>query len=644
MKRLIILFLIIALIDFLFAQKQGAQFIDSLKSKIQYTVEDTNKVKLLARLSFEYYGLNTDLGIKYGEQALELSEKLHWNKGIGMAYNSLGANWAIKSNYPKAFDCYLKSLTRFNEVGDKKKIANAFNNIGWLYIFEKQYTKSFVYLNKSLNIYTELNDKNGLASTYANLGICYSNQGNFTKANEYYYKVLQIHQQINKHLSVSVDFSNIAKNKMRMKEYCEALDAGFEGLKISEEINNTYTRALLNRIIGEIYFNVANDNLKDKNSCPHYKNNKHENLLCAAKYLDTAYILFNKINDLSSMSESSLFLSQTHEQLSDYKNALWFYKKYTEDKDSIFSRDNGIKIVNIEKNREIELRDKQILIQKLEIKNKERLSYLFIAITLIIILVAGLVLLMYISKRKSNRQLEEKNKIISEINASKDKFFSIIAHDLRSPFNSLLGFTQLLVEELSTMDKDQIQQIAVTMRKSATNLYRLLENLLEWSRLQRGLIAFNPEPILLMPKVLADTALIMESANKKEISFNYDIPENLKVYADENMLGGILRNLVSNAVKFTPKSGKVTIAAKSMDNAVECSVSDTGIGMNQEMQENLFNIDVNTSRKGTEKEPSTGLGLILCNEFVGKHGGKLWVESEEGKGSTFHFTLPSNHS
>ncbi len=227
------------------------------------------------------------------------------------------------------------------------------------------------------------------------------------------------------------------------------------------------------------------------------------------------------------------------------------------------------------------------------------------------------------------------------LNATKDKFFSIIAHDLRSPFNSLLGFTELLEKELPTMNRDEIQKIAVTMRKSVNNAYSLLENLLEWSRLQRGMIPFNPEPILLMPKVLANTVFVIDSANKKEITLNYDIPDGLKVYADENMLGGILRNLTSNAVKFTSKGGIVTVAAKSGDNAVECSVSDTGIGMNQQMKENLFNLDVNTSRKGTEKEPSNGLGLLICNEFVVKHGGRLWLESEEGLGSTFYFTLPS---
>ena len=246
----------------------------------------------------------------------------------------------------------------------------------------------------------------------------------------------------------------------------------------------------------------------------------------------------------------------------------------------------------------------------------------------------------YIGSCYDITEIKDNESKLIESNATKDKFFSIIAHDLRSPFNSLLGFTEILEKELPTMNRDQIQQIASTMRKSATNLYALLENLLEWSRLQRGIIPFNPEPILLMPKVLANTVFIMESANKKEITLNYDISGDLKVYADENMLGGILRNLTSNAVKFTPRGGTVTVAAKSEDNAVECSVSDTGIGMNQQMKENLFNLDVNTSRKGTEKEPSNGLGLLICNEFVVKHGGRLWIESEEGQGSTFYFTLP----
>ncbi|NOU47753.1 MAG: PAS domain S-box protein [Bacteroidales bacterium] len=237
-------------------------------------------------------------------------------------------------------------------------------------------------------------------------------------------------------------------------------------------------------------------------------------------------------------------------------------------------------------------------------------------------------------------EIKQKNKDLIALNAEKDKFFSIIAHDLRSPFNVFLGFTQLMVEDLPKLRPDEIQKIAVMLQNSANNLYSLLENLLEWSRIQRGLT--NPEPItlLLNPFIERCMRLIMESANKKEITVDLDIPIELVVSSDVNMLESIIRNLTSNAVKFTPHGGKIKVEARLIPkNKVEISITDTGIGMKKEILEKLFILDENTSRKGTDEEPSTGLGLIICKDFVEKNGGKIWVESEEGKGSIFHFTL-----
>jgi len=248
-------------------------------------------------------------------------------------------------------------------------------------------------------------------------------------------------------------------------------------------------------------------------------------------------------------------------------------------------------------------------------------------------------------RKRAEEEIKRKNEELHLVNAEKDKFFSIIAHDLRSPFNSFLGLTQLLAEQSPTLNQEKIQQIAVSMRKSATNLFGLLENLLEWSRMQRGLTTYNPEPLLLMPKISGSLVLFLEANKSKKIDISYDISEDLTVFADGNMFECLIRNLVSNAIKFTPKEGKIAITAKSLDDKwIETSVKDSGIGMNQTMVENLFQVDINTNRKGTNNEPSTGLGLIICKEFVEKHGGKLWVESYEGKGSTFHFTLPAKAS
>ena len=239
--------------------------------------------------------------------------------------------------------------------------------------------------------------------------------------------------------------------------------------------------------------------------------------------------------------------------------------------------------------------------------------------------------------------LLKSSEILQINNAEKDKFFSIIAHDLRGPFHGFLGLTQYLVEESESLSSKEILRFSSIMKDSASNLFNLLENLLEWARLHQEKINFKPEPILLMPNVEECILSLLDSANKKKIVIKTEIPPNLEISADKYMLDSIIRNLLSNAVKFTDRGGEIILGSKILPGKLaEIFVRDSGIGMDNKMMDNLFRIDVPTSRKGTENEPSTGLGLILCKDFVEKHNGKLWVQSEEGKGSVFYFTLPSN--
>jgi signal transduction histidine kinase len=198
-------------------------------------------------------------------------------------------------------------------------------------------------------------------------------------------------------------------------------------------------------------------------------------------------------------------------------------------------------------------------------------------------------------------------------------------------------------EDLQSLSMAQIQTIALSMSKSANNLYALLENLLAWSRLQRGMTSFDPKSFSLLPKIAESLELVQEMAHRKGIETVLNFQEDLVVFADQNMLESAIRNVALNAVKFTNKGGKITISARAVSrNSVEISIKDTGIGMDREIQNKLFRIDEHNSRPGTEGEASTGLGLLLSKEFIEKHGGKIWVESEEGKGSTFFFTFPSN--
>jgi signal transduction histidine kinase len=246
-----------------------------------------------------------------------------------------------------------------------------------------------------------------------------------------------------------------------------------------------------------------------------------------------------------------------------------------------------------------------------------------------------------ISQRKiAEIELTHLNEKLQTLNTTKDKFFSIIAHDLRSPFTGFLGLTQIMAEGLPSLTMSEIQEIALTMSKSATNLYRLLENLLEWSQIQNGSMPFRPEAVNLNEVLETSVGMLREAAKNKQIEMHINIPEALTIFADTNMIQTVIRNLVSNAIKYTITGGLVHVTAKTTgDNQVEFTIYDTGIGMSPEILEGLFRIDVKTNRPGTDGEPSTGLGLLLCKEFVEKHGGQIWAESKEGKGSTFRFTL-----
>ena len=245
--------------------------------------------------------------------------------------------------------------------------------------------------------------------------------------------------------------------------------------------------------------------------------------------------------------------------------------------------------------------------------------------------------------KKAEQEIKLINKDLIKLNAEKDKFFSIIAHDLRNPFNSLLGFSQMLVEDLPSLTSEDIQKIAATLRNSVTRLYTLLENLLEWSRMQRGQISFNPVSFVLSQGMVSGIELVHEASEKKNIRIISNVSKDLVVLADEQMFKSVVRNLVFNAVKFTPANGMIVINAKMVPgNFVQISITDTGIGMNTLILENLFLLDNQVNRKGTDGEPSTGLGLIICRDFIEKHGGRIWAESEEGKGATFYFTLPVN--
>lgn len=241
----------------------------------------------------------------------------------------------------------------------------------------------------------------------------------------------------------------------------------------------------------------------------------------------------------------------------------------------------------------------------------------------------------------TERKLYEEQ--LKEANASKDKFFSIVAHDLKGPFNALIGASEALNEGIDDFDIEEIKHLNNMVNKSAKNAYALLENLLEWSRSQLGRLKFEPTELDLRDITHESLKVVEDQAQNKKIKL-INNAKSINVFADPNLLKTIIRNLLSNAIKYTNQGGTIAIDSKQTNGYMEIAISDTGMGMPQEAMEKIFRIDTKYSTPGTAKETGTGLGLILCKEFVEKHGGTIWVESKVGEGTTFTFTLPTKQA
>jgi PAS domain S-box-containing protein len=244
-------------------------------------------------------------------------------------------------------------------------------------------------------------------------------------------------------------------------------------------------------------------------------------------------------------------------------------------------------------------------------------------------------------RQQKEAELQKRNSELSAFNATKDKFLSIIAHDLKNPFNAILGFTNLLIQNLDNFDEEEIMNGLHTIKSASTHAYKLLENLLAWANHQTGRTRFNPEKINIREQINESAGMVESLAKQKNISLSVRINKSLTVYADKNMLDTILRNLISNAIKYSYNGSKVRISGEIKKKEICISVSDQGIGIHPNRIATLFKIDNRSITLGTDNEQGTGLGLILCKDFVLHHQGKIWLESTLNKGTTFTFSLPS---
>jgi len=300
-----------------------------------------------------------------------------------------------------------------------------------------------------------------------------------------------------------------------------------------------------------------------------------------------------------------------------------------------------------QKEAEIQKLDELRQAREREIAEQRRFRNTLFLVVILILVITGLLFILYLVKHRANRTLrasqraiEERNIQLQQLNSTKDKFFSIIGHDLKGPLNSLTSFSHLLINHTDQMSKDEIRMLASDLDKSVRNLFALLENLLQWARSQTGNIDYTPEVFSLNAVLEENRNLLEAQAQQKDIRIELDAPEPTTVKLHKASINTVVRNLLSNAIKFTPEGGMIRAGIRRSSDAVAFYVSDNGVGISQEAIARLFRVDSKISTKGTAGEKGTGLGLILCADFVRRNGGQISVTSEPGKGSVFSCVFP----
>lgn len=616
-------------------------YIDSLFIRLK-EVDDTTRIDLFNELSQIYWQRSFDTSLMFASHALSLSEKTDDQYRIAYSLNMTGNAYYMLSNFTKSLDYYQKALTIREELGNINDIAKTLNNIGAVHLNINNHEEALKYFEQALKIYTSLGNDEVIFILMNNIGSLYIAEKKYEKALEYIQKAYGIAREINDPKSTVIALNNLGEISNSIDQYDQALEFFMQAREISknEKDYNSLATILLN--IGISYLK---------------KGQPEQSVSFFNKSLEYS----DAVNSITTKRDVYKNLYGIYSAENNTQKAFEFLELYTEANDSINSEESRLKIKELELkyNAENFQNEIELLKKDNEISNL-RLNRLRIGVISLIIILSLTGLLWFINsqrnrfKRQTNKLLSQKNQeleatlgklkeselSLKELNATKDKFFSIIGHDLRNPLNALLGFSELISGSSRDYTLEEIRKYNKIINDSARNIHQLIENLLEWSRSQSGNIDFSPKRHKLLPIIDDIQNIFSIQLKKKNITIHNYISDNLIVFADKNLISAIIRNLINNAIKFTPTGGYISLTAERSNGQVSISVSDTGIGMTRDQMNNIFRLDNHLTKIGTSQETGTGLGLILCKEFVEIHKGSIHVESEPDKGSTFKFFLP----
>jgi signal transduction histidine kinase len=528
--------------------------------------------------------------------ALKSSEKPEDHKNVAQAYTNIGNVYMALRDNKQALKQFQKSLFILKELGDKKSIAHILIHIGNVYYSYRQYNTALEYYRQSQAIVEALNWQPGQAAVLGSIAVVYSALGHHERALETNQRALETSKKIGQNRMIAIILGNIGVCYRKLGQYEKASPYVYQALDIAEKIKNKdITRNLYREL-----FNI-NVHLKE--------------------FEEEAYVYFNK----SKAIDDEIFSKACRENISE------LLQRYT-------IGIQGEEILQLLQNNNI---------QKLKLERQELVRNFLIVVSFLALIVAGVIYSRYRTKKRTEWLLKESEQKLRDMNTSKDKLFSIIAHDLESPLNGLLLSSGYLEKKYNTMEEQQIKEFLHQIYENTHQMAKLLDNLLQWAMSQLGKLEVNLE-ILELTQLTEDTLRLMEpAAAEKSIRLISSINENTRVWADKRMVETILRNLVSNAIKYSSAGGKVHVSSNPNGNFLEVTVSDTGVGIPADKLHTLFNPGVRTSTRGTAGEKGIGLGLVLCKEFVEKNGGTIRVENNNGNqtqpGARVVFTLPTVH-
>ncbi|WP_298370024.1 tetratricopeptide repeat-containing sensor histidine kinase [uncultured Lutibacter sp.] len=591
-----------------------------------------------------YFELTNDYknAILNYNKALEEYLALGNLKSVANIENYIGYNYYNLNQEDKAIEYYFKSLKTYQKIGNKSGVAANFVDIGNLYYGFENYNFARKYLEDALKIYKDLEDNYGLSACYTNLGNVSSDSGNYKEGIDYYNQSIEIEKLLNEADSFATNFNNIGDCYLAMGNFKKAENYFLKALEIALEKKDK-------GLLEIIYLNLSElNNLTKDYSKAIFYGNKGLEIIKKTKSSEVELKILNNLSlafENSGNKLKSLELLKKHKVISDSLKKIERSKKV-----QLFQALNELEKSSFKIDELSELSK----LTQIRLENEKKVTYGLIISMLIFAFLIVILIYQQTSLKKAYNLLEFRNHQISkmneeiksqannlkQLNKTKNRFFSIIAHDLKNPFNSIKGFAVLLIENINIYDEEKRLKFLKIIKGSAIKASDLLDNLLIWANSQSGKLKFEPETIEIVKQVADVVTLLEVQAINKEISIYNNVHHNLYVYADKNMLNTILRNLLSNAIKFTNKGGCVKIDSVLEENKVLISVKDNGLGMSSDAVKNLFNVDNIGSKTGTANEQGSGLGLVLCKEFIAKHDGEISISSKINEGSTFTFTLP----